>query len=328
MHVGVGHATHRIAGVGLTRVERWLVTGALGCIGAWVVRVLVDQGADVTTLDLQTDGPRLDLVAGPDRLTGVKCVAGDIRELDVVRAAVADSGATHVVHLAALQVPFCRADPTLGAEVNVVGTVNVFQAAAESDRVHGLTYASSIAAYDAMDVGDMDAERGELRGRAGTLYGVYKRANEGTAHVYWQDHGVASIGLRPHTVYGAGRDQGLTSQPTLAMMAAARGEPFHIGFGGRLAMQYAEDVARDFIAAARAASDGAHVTNVTGAAVAVTDVIDAICDTVPSAKGSITAADDPLPFPPEVVADTTLFTPTPRTPLAAGVGATIAAFQR
>ena len=292
------------------RVERWLVTGALGCIGAWVVRVLVDEGADVTTLDLHADGPRLDLVAGADRLAAVTRIAGDIRDLDVVRGALSSSDATHVVHLAALQVPFCRADPTLGAQVNVVGTVNVFQAVTEAGGQRGLTYASSIAAYD-----------------AGTLYGVYKRANEETAHVYCEDHGVASIGLRPHTVYGVGRDQGLTSQPTLAMMAAAKGEPFHIGFGGSLAMQYAEDVARDFIAAARAATDGAHVANVSGPAVAVTDVIDAITEAVPESKGSITAADEPLPFPAEVPSDNELFTPSERTPLEAGVAATIAAFQ-
>ena len=50
-----------------------------------------------------------------------------------------------------------------------------------------------------------------------TLYGVYKLANEGTARVYWQEDGVASVGLRPFSVYGPGRDQGLTAGPTLAM---------------------------------------------------------------------------------------------------------------
>ena len=66
----------------------------------------------------------------------------------------------------------------------------------------------------------------EMSGQPGTLYGVYKRANEGTAHVYWADHGVASVGLRPHTVFGPGRDQGLTSAPTTAMLAAACGRPY------------------------------------------------------------------------------------------------------
>jgi UDP-glucuronate 4-epimerase len=304
--------------------EHWLVTGALGCIGAWVVRVLVDEGAHVTTLDLATDGPRLDLVAGPERIAVVDRRAGDITDPAVVASAVLESGATHVVHLAALQVPFCKADPPLGAHVNVVGTVNVFEAvAATNGHVRGLAYASSIAAYDALDVG----ARGQLQGQPSTLYGVYKRANEGTAHIYWHDRGVASIGLRPHTVYGPGRDQGLTSQPTAAMLAAARGEPFHIGFGGRLSMQYAEDVARDFVAAARAATDGAHLANVSGTVASVAEIVAEIEAAVPAAAGTITFTDEALPFPEDVPSPHTLFVPAPRTTLAEGVATTIATFR-
>jgi nucleoside-diphosphate-sugar epimerase len=69
--------------------------------------------------------------------------------------------------------------------------------------VPALVYASSIAA-----LGDAD--------HPSTLYGIFKWANEGTAERYFEDYGVSSIGLRPHTVYGPGRDQGLTSAPTVA----------------------------------------------------------------------------------------------------------------
>ena len=58
----------------------------------------------------------------------VTFVAGDITDLDAVERASTRHGITNVIHLAALQVPFCRADPPLGARVNVVGTVNVFEA--------------------------------------------------------------------------------------------------------------------------------------------------------------------------------------------------------
>jgi UDP-glucuronate 4-epimerase len=291
--------------------ERWLVTGALGCIGAWVVRVLLDEQADVTTFDLAAEGPRLDLVVGPERLGDVRRLAGDLRDLDTVRGVVEKSEATHVVHLAALQVPFCRADPTLGAQVNVTGTVNVFQAAVESGgRVAGLVYASSIAVYD-----------------DGTLYGVYKRANEGTAHVYWTEQGLPSLGLRPHTVYGPGRDQGLTSQPTQAMAAAARGEGFHIGFGGSLSMQYAEDVAADFVAAARAVRSGADVVNVGGTLASMGEIVAAVEAVAPDVAGRVTFADEPLPFPEEAPVEDDAFPRRPRTPLADGVRATIERFR-
>ena len=123
-----------------------------------------------------------------------------------------------MIHLAALQVPFCRADPPLGARVNVLGTVNVFEAAKARPHLAPITYASSIAAFDA---------NGTMAGHPGTIYGVYKRANESTAAVYFAENGVSSTGLRPHTVYGVGRDQGLTSAPTTAMLAAAAGTAVH-----------------------------------------------------------------------------------------------------
>ena len=69
---------------------------------------------------------------------------------------------THVIHLAALQVPFCRADPPLGARVNVVGTVNVFEAVARrgDGGIAPVVYASSIAAYDALEEGAEPAMAG------------------------------------------------------------------------------------------------------------------------------------------------------------------------
>ena len=47
-----------------------------------------------------------------------------------------------------------------------------------------------------------------------THYGHFKVCNEGNAAIYFQDFGQSSIGLRPWTVYGVGRDLGMTSEPT------------------------------------------------------------------------------------------------------------------
>src|SRR2546429_3230467 len=77
------------------------------------------------------------------------------------------------------------------------------------------------------------------------------------SRVYEQDHGVVSIGLRGAVVYGPGRDQGLTSSPTQAMLAAAVGRPYHVAWGGAAGYHHARDVAAAFIAAARACTDGA-----------------------------------------------------------------------
>ena len=105
-----------------------------------------------------------------------------------------------------------------------------------------------------------------MAGHPGTIYGVYKRANESTAAVYLGENGISSTGLRPHTVYGVGRDQGVTSAPTTAMLAAAAGTAFTIPYGGAAQLQLARDVARAFIAASLAAHEGAAVHNLPGRA--------------------------------------------------------------
>jgi nucleoside-diphosphate-sugar epimerase len=303
-----------------------LVTGAHGCIGAWVVRELVERGERVVVLDQRVDPGRLLLLLDPGMVAGLDRVAADITDLDVLEEVIASRSVSHVIHLAALQVPFCRADPVLGARVNVVGTVNVFEAARRrEDRVEMIVYASSIAAYDAVEAGG----GAEMSGTPGTIYGVYKRANEGTAQVYQHDHGVASVGLRPHTVFGAGRDQGLTSSPTTAMLAAAAGRPYRIGYGGLSQFQYAPDVARAFVQAAFCGDRGATVHNLAGEAVSMEAVVEAIESAAPEARGSIGFADAQLPFPGRVDAGSLLEVvgTVPETPFREAVADAVARFR-
>src|SRR5919201_2312316 len=246
--------------------ERFLVTGALGCIGAWTVRTLVREGVPVVAFDLGADRRRLELIMTPDELAEVTMIRGDTTDRTAIERALDEHGITHVIHLAALLIPLIKSDPPFGALVNVVGTLNVFEAVRHrSDRVRGLAYASSIGAYGADDApADGSAVAADARGRPTTHYGVHKQANEGGARIYWQDEGVASIGLRPYIVYGPGRDTGFTAAPSLAMAAVARGQAHHIPFGGRFQMQYAPDAARAFIAASRGATEGARVFNLGG----------------------------------------------------------------
>jgi len=270
-------------------VERFLVTGALGCIGAWAATLLVREGTDVVAYDLGEDDHRLRVVASPEEIAAITFVRGDVTSLDQLLDTLAAHEITHVLHLAALQLPFVRADPPLGARVNVVGTVNVFEAAKRHGLATPVAYASTAAVYD---------EHGAHAPRS--LYGVFKQANEGTARVYWADDGVASVGIRPYTVFGPARDQGLTSAPTTAMQAAARGEPYRIPFGGRTELHYAPDVARGFVAAARSGREGASVFDFPGRSVSMAEVIAAIEAAVPEAAGLVTFDDVPLPFPPEL----------------------------
>jgi UDP-glucuronate 4-epimerase len=308
--------------------ERFFVTGALGCIGAWVVRNLVAEGVPTTVFDLGSDPHRLRLIMSEQELARVRFVAGDITDFEALHAALAEAGSTHIVHLAGLQLPFCKADPALGARVNVLGTVHVFEAAKRLG-LQRVAYASTAAVYGISEEYPEGPLAHDAPLRPHSHYGVYKQANEGTAHVYWRDEGITSIGLRPYVVYGPGRDQGMTSSPTKAMLAAAQGQPYHIPFGGRFDIQYADDVARAFIRAARAPFAGAEVFNLRGSVVRIAEIVAAIEDAVPAAKGTISFDDRPLGFPEEMDNTPLLgaLGPLPYTPLADGVAQTIAVFK-
>ena len=253
---------------------RTLVTGALGCLGAWTLKALLDLGEEPVGFDLgrTTRGAARAVRRGARR--GSTLVEGDVTDGAALGRALDEHGITHVVHLAALQVPFCRADPERGARVNVHGTVVVFEAVkARLGRIRGLAYASSTAVYNASDPSPAPESGGTA---PSTLYGVFKLANEGTARVYWVDDDVASIGIRPYVVYGPGRDQGLTSGPSLAMEAAARGDGHtRSPTAGRRSTTSLRRRPR-VRAAARAATDGARVANFPGVPSTMQEVVDAI----------------------------------------------------
>ncbi len=280
----------------MTDTERMLVTGSAGCIGAWAVHELVREGTPVVAFDVTGDQHRLRLVLDDEQLESVVFRRGDIRDGAAVRKVVQEERITHVVHLAGLQVPFCAADPVNGSLVNVTGTLNVLEAKRRSDgQVRGLTYASSIGVFGPAPMYEGGKVHDDSPTAPATLYGAYKQANEWTARIYAADWGVGSVGLRPSVIYGLGRDQGLTSGATKVMLAAAADQSGHIGYGGTVTYQHAQDMAAIFIASARLEADTALVHNVGGPVADITEVAALIDATTPGIE--TTYDSDPFPLP-------------------------------
>lgn len=273
--------------------ERFLITGAMGCLGAWVIRHLVTQGATVIASDLSTDPVRPRLLMSDSELQQVQWEALDVTDTAAVASLVKKNRINRIVHLAGLQIPFCKANPPLGAAVNVIGTINVFEAAREHG-VTGLSYASSAAAFGTPDMYETPVTDDALV-KSSNLYGVYKLANEESARVYWQDWQVGSIGLRPYNVYGVGRDQGLTSDVAKSILATAAGQSYNIRYRGAVTLQHAKDVAAIFIACARAELQGARVCNLRNDVTTIESFIDQLKSVEPSAD--VSCSGNELPFP-------------------------------
>jgi nucleoside-diphosphate-sugar epimerase len=262
-----------------------LVTGAGGCIGSWVLALLVRAGVPACAFDLSEDKRRPRLLIEEKGLAGVAWRTGDISDSAAFMRVLEDIRPCAIIHLAALQVPFCKADPVAGAQVNVVGTVNVFEAARKLG-IKRLAYASSIAAYGAMDEG---------HGAMHTLYGAYKRCDEQVALVYSGDWNVHSVGIRPGVVYGVGRDQGLTSKTTVAILAAAAGKPYEVPFSGGVSWLYAAEAASAFIRAVSRERAGAPVFDMNGVYAPVEEGLRILKQIAPEA--AVTSSGQALAFP-------------------------------
>ena len=306
--------------------ETYFITGAQGCIGSWIVKALAERGDAPVVFDRSEDTRHLNAILVPRDLERVRFIAGDITDVTAVRAALEVSQARRIIHLAGLQVPTCKADPVAGAFVNVIGTLNLFEAA-KSLNAERVVYASSAAVFGPDETDGPIAEAAATP--PSTHYGVFKRTNEGNARVYFLDHGMNSVGLRPLTVYGVNRDTGLTSDPTKAMKAAVLGIPFHIRFSGETDFQYVEDTAAAFIACADRAPEGAHVFNLHGETVDAARIAEAINEnSADPDRGLVTFGGPPIPIAPALddAAIRKVFGDLPSTRLEVGVRETMRRF--
>jgi nucleoside-diphosphate-sugar epimerase len=311
---------------------RVLLTGGYGCIGAWIIRQLLARSAQVWIYDLKQDTHRLQLLLGDEPPANVSFVQGDVTDLPRLQSALAENAITHLIHLAGLQVPTCRANPILGAQVNVIGTLACFEAVkALGTQVKRLVYASSAAVFGPQTdyTHTKTPLADDVKLTPTTHYGFFKCCNEGNAKIYFQDHGISSIGLRPWTVFGPGRDLGMTSEPTKAIKSLAVGRPYHVTYGGWQDMQYVEDVAGVFVRCLEAEYSGAKSYNLRGDVVDLPTLHRAMIAVDPAARHLISYGDRQIGIAWDLD-DTALqrdLGPMPKTPLQEGIRKTLEAFR-
>jgi nucleoside-diphosphate-sugar epimerase len=264
-----------------------LVTGAGGCIGAWTVAVLHRSGVEVVALDLRDDRRRPALLLGDDGADALTWEIGDVTDPARIKTVAERRGVRSIIHLAGLTIPFCIADPALGARVNVEGTINILETA-RALGLKRLAYASSTAAHGMPPGGPI----------LSTLYGAYKLANEYTAKVYFLDWEVPSVGIRPNVVYGVARDQGMSASFTIGIEQAVLGNPHIVPYSGALSWLYAGEVAAAFIAVLKRDGKDAVVFDLNGRTETVENGLEILRELIPDHQ--ITASGAPLPIPPDL----------------------------
>ena len=296
-----------------------LVTGGSGFIGTWVLRELLNCGAQTVVIDNQKMPERLERVLG-DRSRDVAWSDASLFNCDELQEVIERHHVTHLIHLAALLTPACQQDPWLGCQVNVLGSTAVFEAARRSGRIHAVSYASSYAVYGPESGGESAALN-----RPPSFYGAFKQAVDLIAEQYWRHFGIASVAIRPHVVYGPEREFGLTAGPSLACRAAAHGETYSIGYTGRVGYDYVADVARAFVQAALKCPPGATVADLPGEQATTAEFLRVIETLKPESVGTISISGPEIPanIPPHPQYITDLFRDWQTTSLLDGVRQTI-----
>jgi nucleoside-diphosphate-sugar epimerase len=310
---------------------RVLLTGGYGCIGSWVARNLLLKGDQVFVYDLKEDLHRLQLILDKEQVRQVAFVQGDVTDQNRLRTVLETHQITHLVHFAGLQVPVCRADPLLGAKVNVLGTLAVFEAVRQlKTQIQRLVYLSSSAVFGPPESYPAGPLSDDVPLIPATHYGVFKCCNEGNARIYYQDFGLSSIGLRPWTVFGVGRDFGMTSEPTKAIKSLALGRAYHITYGGWQDLQWVDDVAKVVVRCLEAPYQGAKSYNIRGHVVDLPTFHRALCAVEPAAAKLITHGDRQLTIAYDLD-DSALqrdLGPMPRTPREDGIRTTLEQFRQ
>jgi len=311
---------------------KYLVTGAQGFLGSWILKQLIQEGKPCVGIDLSTNKSILEQILTPAELLEVKLAHFSITDYDRLYDYIQHYEPSHIIHLAGAQIPTCKKNPSLGAQVNVVGTSNIFQCAKASSYVRSVVYASSAAVcgpwqdYDNKPVHDDDIHMPR------TLYGVYKVANEGTAKYFFHEEGVPNIGFRPLTMFGVGREIGLTSDTTKAIKAAILGRYFDIGFWGPTVFNFCPDIADLFIKACPAVEEnpGAYVANIKHCSGTVEEFVKILHELLPQSKRRVKISENaiPLPFPGEFTQNTidSLIPNAKQTPLREAIEDTIEHF--
>lgn len=249
-------------------MARVLVTGGAGFIGSHIVEQLLAQGDDVAVLDSLVGG-RAEQVPVGAALYPVSLLSDDLANV------LAEVKPECIVHLAA-QVSVARSvqDPVMDADVNVLGSLRLLEAARRSN-VRKIVFASSAAVYGEPTSLPIDEEAPT---RPTSPYGVAKYAVEHYLKAYKAMYGLEYTILRYANVYGPRQDaQGEGGVVAIFVDRAVQGMPLEVHGDGEQTrdLVYVGDVARANVLATQK-GDGAVLNISSGTETSVNQLRQAI----------------------------------------------------
>jgi len=263
-------------------MHKIFITGGTGCIGSVTIYKLL-QSAEVDKIFIATRSNNADplkLWLGADLSPKLEFVTLDVSNYSEIERVLLQVNPTHIIHLGAYQSPDCSRDHIGGMEINIGGTMALFDAAEKLKNLKRFVFASSAAVYGMRTMYRQDMIPENVPLAPPNHYGIWKLAGEHIARLYHDNTKVPTICLRINTTYGKGRDKGKTSAPTNALKAialgAVKGElmPFEMPYSGRENYHFVEDVGTQFAAVTLQAFNGFGAFNIQGETIPIQTFLD------------------------------------------------------
>jgi nucleoside-diphosphate-sugar epimerase len=225
-------------------MENVIVTGGSGLLGAMIVHLLIEEeNMKPVVMDVNPDPKRLDDVK--DR---IEYVQGDVSDPDLLNKTFSKFKPTKIFHLVTIPGNVCENDPVLATKVNVMGFINLMEAARKNGMPQVL-YSSSGTTYgEDLEPGVMLDDK--TLQRPASFYGVNKVFNESAGRWYRKKHGLDYRGIHYPAIGGPGlRAEGVVTYVSAIIELPAKGAPYAIPVGEdvRLSLVYVEDGARALI---------------------------------------------------------------------------------
>jgi UDP-glucose 4-epimerase len=250
-----------------------VVTGGAGFIGSNLVDALVERGDEVVVVDNLSTGKRENLERA--QANGARLVEADIRDAQALADLFEEVRPDVVFHFAA-QIDVRRSveDTPLDATINVIGTINVLEAAKRVGArvVNSSTGGAIYGEARVIPAGEDHPAEPEAP------YGQSKFAAEGYLELYRRLHGLSTISLRYGNVYGPRQDP-LGEAGVVAIFCGKlldRQKPTVFGDGTQTRdYVYVGDVVAANLAAAGSDANGAFNIG-TGRETSVLDIVEAL----------------------------------------------------
>lgn len=263
---------------------RYLLTGACGFIGTYVLRELMDHRQEVVCFDYHINTSIIEKIFTGDEIDRMTFVQGDVRDLPKLLETCKQYKVERIIHLATLLERPSR-NCAEAVKTNIMGTVNIFDAA----RILGIkkvVWASSQTVFGPQDRHPEEWIPNDGAHYPLTIYAATKAFLENISKNYYETYGLVTIGLRYSITYGYGRPMsGGGGYAGCLINAPAYGIKGIVDYGDDAPnWLYVKDAARATMLACDTTEESVRAYTITGEIQPVKKVKKLVCSLLPEAE--------------------------------------------